>query len=187
MEPWWWPIACFACAGAAMLALSVYAIRRFRSVRAGAGRPGRYAAGQPAEASVMWVAYRQEAFRGDPVVGVTVRLAPADGSEPFTATRDLFVSDLAVPWFGEPMAAWYDPADPGRFVLTTRIDAGTPPSLRELHEQLRSRPASPAPHPCDAVGVLARIGRLDEDLAAGRLTREAHFEQRNDLYNAAFP
>ncbi|GAA4246047.1 hypothetical protein [Dactylosporangium darangshiense] len=183
----WWPAVLLACAGSAMAALAVYAVRRFRLVRAGAGPAALYATGQPAEATVLWVAYRQEAFRGDPVVGVTVRLAPADGSEPVTATRDLFVSALAVPWFGEPMAAWFDRADPDGFVLATRVDPGAPLSLRELHERLRARPQRPAPHPCDVVHVLARLGRLDEDLAAGRLTREAHFEQRNDLYNAAFP
>lgn len=186
MEPWTCLLAFFVCVAVGMVAASVRIVRRFRRLGADVDRATLYASGQPAEATIVWVSYRREAFRGDPVVNVMVRLAPLDGSEPVTAARDLLVSALKLPWFGAPAAACYDRADPDRFVLVTRVDAGTPAHLRELHERLRAMPPPQTPHACEVVTVLARLGRLDEDLRAGRLTREAHFEQCNDLYNHAF-
>lgn len=185
MEPWFCLVLFFVIASTAVLGVGI--VRRFRRLNTDVDRATLYASGQPAEATVVWVLYRQEAFRGDPVVNVMVRLAPVDGSEPVTGARDLLVSALTVPWFGGPVAACYDRKDPNRFILITQIDADTPAQLRQLHQRLRALPPPQTPHRCEIATVLARLGQLDEQLAAGRITREAHFQQRNDLYNHAFP
>jgi hypothetical protein len=187
MEPWFCLAPFLVLAVVSIAVLGVKIVHRSRQLNIDGDRAMLYASGQAAEATVVWVVYGNEAFRGDPVVNVMVRLAPVDGSEPVTVSRDFFVSALTVPWFGGPVAACYDQTNPSRFVLVTRIDADTPAHLRELHERLRALPQTPAPHRCEIVTVLARLGQLSEDLGAGRLTREAHFQQHNDLYNAAFP
>jgi hypothetical protein len=126
--------------------------------------------GRAAVAEVLAVRETGTTVNDNPVIGLRVRLTPADGGAPVEGEKQALVSRLHIPRVGERFAAGYDPGRPDSFVLILEVTDHTPAHLRELHERVRAE-AAPGFDP------LARLGQLNELRLAGALT-EAEFERQ---------
>jgi hypothetical protein len=178
--------------GLSLLFAAIFAVvrRRRRTIAAEQDRLQLYADGRPAIATIVSIVNLREEILGDPVVRLTVRLAPEDDSAPVQGTRDMFVSQLSVPWAADRFAALYDQDEPNRFTLLTDIDTDTPARVRELHERLRASAATrPADRPpvSHLIAALEQLGTLKDAWKAGTLTGQEYGERSSELLTLTFP
>lgn len=118
----------------------------------------------------------------NPRVRVTLRIEPEDGSAPFEGEKAFVASRVDLPRPGRRYPVWYDPADPSRFVILTKLDGTAPQHVRRLYEKAVAESADvpeagDAPAPA-AVDPLDRLAKLNELRLAGALTEEEFRAQK---------
>lgn len=117
----------------------------------------------------------------NPRVRITLRIEPEDGSAPFEGKKTFVASRLDLPRPGRRYPVWYDPADPSRFVILTKLDDTAPPHVRRLYEKAAAPADVPeagsGPVPAQ-VDPLDRLAKLNDLRLAGALTEEEFQAQK---------
>jgi hypothetical protein len=147
-------------------------------------RPDLFAHGRLAVATIVGIAYQSTQILGDPVIKVSVSLAPVDGGATVAGERDMFSSELEVPWIGQPLPALFSPTFPNRYAIIVHDDPGAPDAVRELYERLRAAPPTARTIVPDLLPVLARLGELRElRRAEPDAPWERYGKEMSDLHN----
>lgn len=151
-------------------------------------RPGLYAHGCLAVATILDLEYQSTKFGSDPVIRVTVRMTPVDGADTVDGRRDVFGSTLRSVGVRQRLPALFSPLSPDRFLLVVHDDPEAPPAVRELCERLRAEPPAARPDAPALLPVLARLGELVELKRANPdAPWEEYGRELNDLNNKWFP
>jgi hypothetical protein len=168
-----------------------WAIGRVQTVNAVAITAWLQEIGRPAVATVLATSYQQEAIMGDLVMRTTARLTPTDGAPAIEGTRDMYLSVLSVPWIGGRVPAYYDPADPDRFLLITALKEETPPRVREFYQQIRAEQDAEVVVELagqdGTLAAIAQLGRLEQQRRAGSLPGDEYSKQRMSILDRHFP
>lgn len=85
----------------------------------------------------------------NPRIIIRMRIAPDDGSAPVERAKKALVSRVAVPRVGERYPAWFDRADPDKWMFATDMDATAPAEVKEMFARARAGAAGEA---ADRVG-----------------------------------
>ncbi len=101
----------------------------------------------------------------NPRVVITMRIEPTDGSAPVERRKIVTVSRVQIPRPGERYPAWFDRADPEKWMYATAMDATAPAEVKDMFA--RARAGSPAEFGAEAgaaagpgEGAVAELARL---------------------------
>jgi hypothetical protein len=103
-------------------------------------------------------------INNNPRVTIRMRIEPLDGSAPVERSKSVLVSRVAVPRAGERYPAWFDPADPDKWMYGTDMDAGAPAEVMDMFARAKAggaaAPAAPAESDDNPVVELTRLSGL---------------------------
>ena len=91
-----------------------------------------------------------------------MRIAPDDGSAPVERSKKVTVSRVAIPRAGERYPAWFDRADPEKWMYGTGVEDSASAELKDLFARARAGGPAPSagPDEGDPVAELERLGKL---------------------------
>ena len=102
-----------------------------------------------------------------------MRIEPLDGWAAVERSKTVLVSRVAIPRAGERYPAFFDPADPDKWMYATAMDASAPAEVRDMFARAQAgggaAPAAAAPAASDDNPV-AELTRLSELWKAGALS-----------------
>jgi membrane protein implicated in regulation of membrane protease activity len=101
-------------------------------------------------------------INNNPRIVIRMRIEPLDGSAPVERSKSVLVSRVSVPRAGERHPAWFDPADPDKWMYGTDMEAGAPAEIRDMfaRAQAGNGTAAPAESVDSPVEALARLSEL---------------------------
>jgi membrane protein implicated in regulation of membrane protease activity len=102
-------------------------------------------------------------INNNPRILIRMRIEPLDGSPAVERSKSVLVSRVAVPRAGERYPAWFDPADPGKWMYGTDMEAGAPAEIRDMFARAEAggaAAAAPAESNDSPVEELARLSEL---------------------------
>jgi hypothetical protein len=74
----------------------------------------------------------------NPRIVIRMRIEPDDGSPAVERAKKAIVSRVAVPRVGERYPAWFDRADPDKWMFGTDMDASAPAEVKEMFARARA-------------------------------------------------
>jgi membrane protein implicated in regulation of membrane protease activity len=74
----------------------------------------------------------------NPRIVIRMRIEPLDGSAPVERAKKATVSRVAVPRVGERYPAWFDRADPAKWMFGTDMDETAPGEVKEMFARARA-------------------------------------------------
>jgi membrane protein implicated in regulation of membrane protease activity len=80
----------------------------------------------------------------NPRILIRMRIVPDDGSAPVERAKKAIVSRVAVPRVGERYPAWFDRADPDKWMFGTDMDETAPAEVKEMFARARAGAAGAA-------------------------------------------
>lgn len=114
----------------------------------------------------------------NPRIVIRMRIEPVDGSAAVERSKKVTVSRVAVPRVGERYPAWFDRADPDKWMFATAMDESAPAEVKEMFARARAGPSTPlgtgAATDRTESGPVEELARLTELWKDGALT-EAEF------------
>ncbi len=114
----------------------------------------------------------------NPRVEIVVRVAPVDGGAAVERRKKVVVPRVAIPRVGERYPVWYDPADPGDWVMGTQLGDDASADVKDMFaragEQQAEKPASES-------GLVEELERLDALRRSDALTPEEYARAKNAL------
>lgn len=105
----------------------------------------------------------------NPRIVIRMRIEPLDGSAPVERSKKATVSRVAVPRVGERYPAWFDRADPDKWMFATDMEETAPAEVKEMFARARAGPltslgtGSAARPEASPVEELARLTELWKD------------------------
>jgi hypothetical protein len=101
-------------------------------------------------------------INNNPRILIRMRIEPLDGSAAVERSKSVLVSRVAVPRAGERYPAWFNPADPDKWMYGTDMEAGAPAEIRDMfaRAQAGGGTATPAESDDSPVEELARLSEL---------------------------
>ena len=101
-------------------------------------------------------------INNNPRIVIRMRIEPLDGSPVVERSKSVLVSRVAVPRAGERFPAWFDPADPDKWMYGTDMQAGAPAEIRDMFARAQAGGGTAAPAESDdsPVEELARLSEL---------------------------
>jgi len=103
-------------------------------------------------------------INNNPRVLIRMRIEPLDGSPAVERSKTALVSRVAIPRAGERYPAFFDPADPDKWMFATAMDENAPADVRDLFARAAAGSgggaAPPAGHDDGAVAELTRLSEL---------------------------
>jgi hypothetical protein len=101
-------------------------------------------------------------INNNPRIVIRMRIEPLDGSAAVERSKSVLVSRVAVPRAGERYPAWFDPADPDKWMYGTDMEAGAPAEIRDMFARAQAGAGTVAPAESDdsPVEELARLSEL---------------------------
>ena len=107
-------------------------------------------------------------INNNPRILIRMRIDPLDGSAPVERSKSVLVSRVAVPRAGERYPAWFDPADPDKWMYGTDMQADAPAEVRDMFA--RAQASGAAPPPAESDGPVEELARLSELWKTGALS-----------------
>lgn len=101
----------------------------------------------------------------NPRIRIRMRIEPVDGSAAVERSKTVTVSRVAIPRAGERYPAWFDRADPDKWMFGTDLDeAAASPEVREMFARARgrggdAREEDAAPGPVEELAKLSALWR----------------------------
>lgn len=95
----------------------------------------------------------------NPRVVIRMRIEPVDGSAAVERGKTVVAPRVAVPRLGERYPAWFDRADPDKWMFATKMEEGASAEVKDLFARARAGGPSAAAED-GAVEELARLGEL---------------------------
>jgi hypothetical protein len=74
----------------------------------------------------------------NPRIVIRMRIAPDDGSAPVERSKKAIVSRVAIPRAGERYPAWFDRADPDKWMFGTDMDETAPAEVKEMFARAKA-------------------------------------------------
>jgi membrane protein implicated in regulation of membrane protease activity len=113
-------------------------------------------------------------INNNPRIVIRMRIEPLDGSAPVERSKTATVSRVAVPRVGERYPAWFDRADPDKWMFGTDMDESAPAEVKEMFARAQAGAApsaslGAATDPTDGSPV-EELARLTEIWKDGALT-----------------
>jgi membrane protein implicated in regulation of membrane protease activity len=108
-------------------------------------------------------------INNNPRIVIRMRIEPLDGSAPVERSKSVLVSRVAVPRAGERYPAWFDPADPDKWMYGTDMEANAPAEIRDMFARAQAGAGGAAPAESDD-GPVAELTRLSELWKSGALS-----------------
>lgn len=112
-------------------------------------------------------------INNNPRVVIRMRIEPLGGGAAVERSKTVLVSRVAIPRAGERYPAFFDPADPDKWMYATAMDASAPAEVRDMFARAQAgggaAPAAAAPAASDDNPV-AELTRLSELGKAGALS-----------------
>ena len=112
-------------------------------------------------------------INNNPRIVIRMRIEPLGGGAAVERSKTVLVSRVAIPRAGERYPAFFDPADPDKWIYATAMDASAPAEVRDMFARARAggggAPAAPAPAASDDNPV-AELARLSELWKTGALS-----------------
>lgn len=105
----------------------------------------------------------------NPRIVIRMRIEPLDGSPAVERSKTVTVSRVAVPRAGERYPAWFDRADPDKWMFATDMDESAPAEVKEMFARAAAGPGGAAADGPD-VGPVEELARLTELWREGALT-----------------
>jgi membrane protein implicated in regulation of membrane protease activity len=107
----------------------------------------------------------------NPRIRIRMRIEPLDGSAPVERSKTMLVSRVALPRAGDRFPAWFDPADPDKWMYGTDMEPDAPPEIKDLFARAHAGGGSATPAPADSDdGPVAELTRLSELWKSGALS-----------------
>ncbi|HYI47930.1 MAG TPA: SHOCT domain-containing protein [Allosphingosinicella sp.] len=103
----------------------------------------------------------------NPRIVIRMRIEPLDGSAAVERSKTVTVSRVAVPRAGERYPAWFDRADPDKWMFGTDMDESAPAEVKEMFARAR---AGPGDEDRTESGPVEELSRLTELWKDGALT-----------------
>jgi membrane protein implicated in regulation of membrane protease activity len=107
-------------------------------------------------------------INNNPRILIRMHIEPLDGSAPVERSKSVLVSRVAVPRAGERYPAWFDPADPDKWMYGTAMEAGAPAEVRDMFA--RAQASGGAPPPAESDSPVEELARLSELWKSGALS-----------------
>ncbi len=104
----------------------------------------------------------------NPRIVIRMRIEPLDGSLAVERSKKVTVSRVAVPRAGERYPAWFDRADPDKWMFATDMDERAPAEVKEMFERARAGAGAAAEQSGDS--PVEELARLTELWRQGALT-----------------
>jgi len=122
-------------------------------------------------------------INNNPRIVIRMRIEPLDGSAAVERSKTVLVSRVAIPRAGERYPAFFDPADPHKWMYATAMDGQAPAEVRDLFARAAAGSGgghASAPAAESDGGAVAELARLSELWKAGALsdTEFAHAKAR---------
>jgi len=108
----------------------------------------------------------------NPRVLIRMRIDPLDGSAPVERSKSVLVSRVALPRAGDRFPAWFDPADPDKWMYGTDMEANAPAEIRDMFARARAGSGGDAAPADSDHGPVAELARLSELWKSGALSDE---------------
>jgi membrane protein implicated in regulation of membrane protease activity len=110
-------------------------------------------------------------INNNPSVRIRMRIEPLDGSAAVERSKTALVSRVAIPRAGERYPAFFDPADPDKWMYATDMDDSAPAEVKALFARARAGAggAPPAATESDDNAVI-ELTRLSELWKSGALS-----------------
>jgi membrane protein implicated in regulation of membrane protease activity len=108
-------------------------------------------------------------INNNPRIVIRMRIEPLDGSAAVERSKSVLVSRVAVPRAGERYPAWFDPADPDKWMYATAMDANAPAEARDMFARAQAAGGGAAPAE-SAENPVAELTRLSELWKSGALS-----------------
>jgi membrane protein implicated in regulation of membrane protease activity len=105
----------------------------------------------------------------NPRVLIRMRIEPLDGSAPVERAKKATVSRVAVPRVGERYPAWFDRADPEKWMFGTDMDETAPAEVKEMFARARAG-AGPSTSDRAESSPVEELARLTQIWKDGALT-----------------
>jgi hypothetical protein len=103
-------------------------------------------------------------INNNPRIVIRMRIEPVGGGAPVERSKTVLVSRVAIPRAGERYPAFFDPADPDKWMFATAMDDNAPAEVRDLFARAAAGsgggPAASAGSDDNAVAELARLSEL---------------------------
>jgi membrane protein implicated in regulation of membrane protease activity len=112
----------------------------------------------------------------NPRVTLRMRIDPDDGSAPVERSKSFFASRVAIPRAGDRFPAWFDRADPDKWMFGTDMDATAPAEVKEMFARARAGASAPSGMVPMAGGPVEELASLTELWKQGALT-DAEFAE----------
>jgi membrane protein implicated in regulation of membrane protease activity len=88
--------------------------------------------------TIVEVADTGTTINDNPRIVIRMRIAPLDGSAPVERAKKATVSRVAVPRVGERYPAWFDRADPEKWMFGTDMDETAPAEVKEMFARAKA-------------------------------------------------
>jgi hypothetical protein len=79
-------------------------------------------------------------INNNPRIVIRMRIEPLDGSAPVERSKKAIVSRVAVPRVGERYPAWFDRADPDKWMFGTDMDETAPAEVKAMFARAKAGP-----------------------------------------------
>ena len=123
-------------------------------------------------------------INNNPRVVIRMRIEPLDGSPAVERSKAALVSRVAIPRAGERYPAFFDPADPDKWMFATAMDDNAPADVRDLFARAAAGGGAPAAAAAPAEsdgGAVAELARLSELWKTGALSDGEFAEAKAQL------
>ena len=104
----------------------------------------------------------------NPRIVIRMRIEPLDGSPAVERSKTVTVSRVALPRAGERYPAWFDRADPEKWMFATDMDESAPAEVKEMFARAAAGAGGAADGPEDS--PVEELARLTELWQQGALT-----------------
>ena len=111
-------------------------------------------------------------INNNPRIVITMRIEPTDGSAPVDRQKTVTVSRVQIPQIGARYPAWFDPADPEKWMFGTAMDASASAEVKDMFARAQAGPGSAAAVAPADNGPVEELAQLTQLWKAGALTDE---------------